>query len=68
VAIGLCIGIPLAMLSGRALAHQLYSVPRFDPLVLGGAVFVLCLCAVAAALVPARRAASIEPMEALRIE
>jgi ABC-type antimicrobial peptide transport system permease subunit len=68
VAIGLCIGIPLAMLSGRALAHQLYSVPGFNPLVFGGAVLVLCLCALAAGLVPARRAASIEPMEALRME
>jgi predicted permease len=68
VAIGLCIGIPLAMLSGRALAHQLYSVPRFDPLVFGGAVLVLCLCALGAGLLPARRAASIEPMEALRME
>jgi predicted permease len=68
VGIGLCIGIPLALLCGRALAHQLYGVNRFDPIVLGGAVFVLCICALVAGLVPARRAASIEPMEALRIE
>jgi predicted permease len=68
VGMGLCIGIPLALLSGRALAHQLYGISRFDPLVLGGAVLVLCICALVAGLVPARRAASIEPMEALRIE
>jgi predicted permease len=68
VGIGLSIGVPLAMLSGRALAHQLYGVNSFDPVVLGGAVLVLCLCALVAGLVPAGRAASIEPMEALRIE
>jgi predicted permease len=68
VGMGLCIGIPLALLSGRTLAHQLYGVSRFDPLVLGGAILVLCICALVAGLVPARRAASIEPVEALRIE
>jgi len=68
VGIGLCIGVPLALLSGRALEHQLYAVSHFDPIVLGGTVVVLCTCALVAGLVPARRAASIEPMEALRIE
>jgi predicted permease len=68
VGIGLCVGIPLALLAGRALAHQLYAVSRFDPIVIGGAFLVLCICALLAALVPARGAASIEPMEALRIE
>jgi ABC-type antimicrobial peptide transport system permease subunit len=68
VAMGLCIGLPLAILIGRYLAHQLYEVARFDPLVLCGATAVLCICALIAALIPARRAASIEPMEALRFE
>ena len=68
IGIGLCIGIPLALLSSRALAHQLYGVSSFDPVVLGGAVLVLCLCALVAGFLPARRAASVEPMEALRIE
>ncbi len=68
VAIGLCIGLPLAILIGRYLAHQLYQVGRFDPLVLGAATLILCLCAIIAALIPARRAASIDPMEALRTE
>jgi predicted permease len=68
VAIGLCIGLPLAILIGRYLAHQLYEVGRFDPLVIGGATIILCLCTLIAGLFPARRAASIEPMEALRTE
>jgi predicted permease len=68
VIIGLCIGLPLAILIGRYLAHQLYEVGRFDPLVLGGATVILCICTLIAGLFPARRAASIEPMEALRIE
>ena len=68
IGLGLGIGIPLALLCGRALAHQLYGVSSFDPLVLGGAVLILCLCALVAGFLPARRAASVEPMEALRIE
>ncbi len=68
VVAGLCIGVPLALVAGRALAHQLYEVSRLDPVVTGGAMLVLCLCALIAALVPARRAASIEPVEALRNE
>jgi predicted permease len=66
VGIGVCIGIPAAILCGRYLAHQLYSVGRFDPLVLGGATVMLCICTAVAATLPARRAASIEPVEALR--
>jgi predicted permease len=68
IGIGLCIGVPLALLCGRAMAHQLFGVSSFDPIVLGGAVLVLCLCALVAGFLPARRAASVEPMEALRIE
>jgi ABC-type antimicrobial peptide transport system permease subunit len=68
VGIGLCIGIPLAILCGIYLAHQLYGVGRFNLIALGGAVLVLTLCTLIAGLVPARRAASIDPMEALRIE
>jgi hypothetical protein len=68
VAIGLCIGVPLAIFSGRYLAHQLYGVGSFNPIAVGGAIFVLTLCAFIAGLIPARRAASIDPMNALRYE
>ena len=66
--IGLAIGTPLAILCDVYLAHQLYGVSRFNPLALGGAIFILSLCAFIAGIIPARRAASIDPMEALRNE
>lgn len=68
VFIGISIGVPLAIVCGRYLSHHLYGVGRFDPLVLGGATTVLVVCAIVAAILPARRAASIEPVQALRTE
>jgi ABC-type antimicrobial peptide transport system permease subunit len=68
IGLGLCIGVPLAIVCGNYLAHQLYGVDRFDPFVLGGAAIALSVCALVAGLLPARRAASIEPSEALRVE
>jgi ABC-type lipoprotein release transport system permease subunit len=46
----------------------LYQVKGWDPLVLGGSVVALAICALLASIVPARRAASIEPVIALRVE
>jgi hypothetical protein len=63
---GLIIGIPLALGLGRLMAAHLYNVSSSNPLILGGAVATLMVAAVLAALLPARRAASIEPVEALR--
>ncbi len=68
LAIGLLLGIPTAMLVGHFIASQLYGVSAYDAASLGGAAGVLALCAVAAGAIPARRAASIEPMQALRTE
>jgi ABC-type antimicrobial peptide transport system permease subunit len=65
---GLAIGLPLALLAGRALSTQLYEVGRADPIVLGGATLVLIGSALAAAIVPALRAASVDPTRALRSE
>jgi predicted permease len=66
--IGLAIGVPLAYAAGRVLAQHLYGVGAFDAQVSILTLLVLSMAAAVAALVPARRAASIEPMVALRME
>jgi len=68
VAIGLGLGIPLAVLAGRLISSQLYGVSFWDPLALTVAASALAICALVAALVPASAAASISPMTALRTE
>ena len=68
VAIGLAIGIPVAILGGHAMASQLFGVKPYDPLILSITLVVLCVAAFLAALLPARIAAGLEPMRALRTE
>jgi predicted permease len=68
VGLGLLIGVPLALAAGRVLASKLFRVPAFNPLVLTGAVFALAVCALIAGFLPAHGAASIDPVEALRME
>jgi ABC-type antimicrobial peptide transport system permease subunit len=68
VAVGLVLGVPLAIGAGYLLSAQLYQVQFWDPLALGGGAFSLALSAFIAAVIPARRAASISPIRALRIE
>ncbi|HET9307846.1 MAG TPA: ABC transporter permease [Candidatus Sulfotelmatobacter sp.] len=66
--VGVLIGLPLALACARFLDSMLYQVSDFDPV-----SFVLAVCAIAlvgslAAFVPARRAAKVDPMVALRYE
>jgi predicted lysophospholipase L1 biosynthesis ABC-type transport system permease subunit len=68
VGIGLLLGIPIALLGARYMADQLYAVRIYDPVSIAVSVGVLVLAAALAGFIPARRAASIEPMVALRIE
>ena len=68
VALGLVIGIPLALLAGWLISSQLFEVKGHDPVALGLAVVLLAGCALVAGLIPAKRAASIEPRQALRTE
>jgi len=68
VGLGLVIGVPVAILGARAMSDQLYKVRSYDPLSLIEAVVVLSLAATLAGFIPARRAASIDPMKALRTE
>lgn len=66
--IGLLIGIPAAILAGHFMAGQLYGVAPWDPVVLVETAVILGLAAFVAAVLPAQRAAGIEPMVALRFE
>jgi predicted permease len=66
--IGLAIGVPLAYAAGRVMAQHLYGVGAFDLPVGILTLLMLSIAAAVAAFVPARRAASIEPMVALRSE
>jgi predicted permease len=68
VAVGLVLGIPLAIGAGRLLSAQLYGVPFWDPVALGVAAIALGMCAFAASIIPAGRAAAISPIKALRIQ
>ncbi len=67
-AIGLMIGAPVAMLCVRFVKSQLYDITRVDTVVLAGSIVVLAVAACVAGVIPARRAASINPVDALRIE
>ena len=66
VALGLAIGIPAAIEAGRLMAAELFGVGAWNPLVLGTVVALLALVALVASAVPAQRASSLEPMDALR--
>jgi predicted permease len=68
VLIGLILGLPLAIGAGRLISAQLYGVASWDPLALGIAAGALAVCSFFAAIIPANRAASIQPMNALRID
>ena len=66
--VSVLISLPVALLLGRLLQSQLYGIRASDPLtLLGGTLIVACVALLAASL-PARRAASVEPMTALRTE
>jgi putative ABC transport system permease protein len=66
VAIGIVSGLAVSLAAGRLIASMLTGVSPADPLSLGAAITVLLLAAMCAALVPARAASRVEPMQALR--
>jgi len=67
-AIGLAIGIPVALLCVRFVKSQLYDITSADFNVLAGAIAILSISALFAGMIPARRAASVDPVRALRME
>jgi ABC-type antimicrobial peptide transport system permease subunit len=65
---GLALGVPAALFAGHLMASFLYEVSGYDPFAFLGAILLLAICAIVAGFVPARRAASIDPMQALKTD
>jgi putative ABC transport system permease protein len=68
IAVALAIGIPIAVAAGRAMAAQLFGVKPYDPRILLITAAALVAAAFLAAVIPARRAATLDPIRALRAE
>jgi ABC-type antimicrobial peptide transport system permease subunit len=66
IGIGLALGIPAAVGAGKLMNDQLFGVKFWDPIMLALAALMLGLAALLASVIPARRAAAVEPMVALR--
>jgi predicted permease len=64
--VGLTIGLGLAILLGWGLRAAIYQISPFDPVTLGAATGILAISSLAASIIPARRAAHVLPMTALR--
>jgi macrolide transport system ATP-binding/permease protein len=67
-AVGLAFGVPAAIGAGYLVASQLFGVRPYQPPIIAGAASLLGLAVLVAAGIPARRAASVDPMQALRSE
>jgi predicted permease len=65
---GLAAGIACALLVSRLIANQLFGVTWWDPLTISGVAALLLIVATSACLMPARRAARVDPLVALRFE
>jgi ABC-type antimicrobial peptide transport system permease subunit len=68
VAVGIAIGVPAMLAVSRLVAARLFGVGPADPVTIAGAIVVLAAAAAVAAFLPARRAARVDPMVALRCE
>jgi putative ABC transport system permease protein len=67
-AVGTALGIAMSLLLGRLIVDQLVDVAPYDPLTLTAAALSLTMTAALASWIPARRAARVDPMVALRYE
>ena len=65
-AVGLTMGLFVAMLLGWGLRAAIYQISPLDPVTLGAATGILAVASLTASIIPARRAASVLPMTALR--
>jgi predicted permease len=65
---GIAVGLPAAYAGGRFVNSQLYGISAYDPAAFGTCIVVILAAATIASLLPAKRAASVDPMIALRQE
>ena len=68
IAIGIAVALPSIWALGRLIEAQLYAVRPTDPPTVAAATVILCATALGAALIPAYRASSVNPTDALRLE
>jgi predicted permease len=68
VALGVIIGLPLALLSSRLLTRLIFGVTSTDPATIVTAVAILVTVGIAAAALPARRAAAVDPVTSMHVE
>jgi predicted permease len=68
VLLGMSVGLTLSLVAMRWVRSMLYQTPVMDPLAIGGSLLAIVAVAAVAAIVPAQRAASVDPAHALRIE
>jgi predicted permease len=68
ISVGIFLGLAWALLATRAMADMLFGVTAHDPVTFAAVVSILTLVALAACLIPVRRATRVDPMVALRYE
>jgi ABC-type antimicrobial peptide transport system permease subunit len=68
LALGLALGLPLTLISTRIIRDQLFGLSATDPVILAAAIAVVAAMTLIAAWLPARRAATVDPMVALRCD
>jgi predicted permease len=66
--IGIIVGVGAALMLTRLIKSMLFGIQPYDPMTMAGGVLILLAVALAASWIPARRAAGVQPMEALRHE
>jgi putative ABC transport system permease protein len=66
--VGLVLGLVVAFAAMRVLSSLLFGVNAHDPLIFGGVTLILATAAILACYIPARRAAHVDPLVALRYE
>jgi ABC-type antimicrobial peptide transport system permease subunit len=68
VLLGTSVGLTLSLAALRWMRNQLYETPVMDPVAIGGSLLAIFAVATVAAVLPAQHAASVDPVEALRIQ